>query len=143
MAESPAGVYSPSCTTITTTWKAFTIFCFFSLPHSLLKLNNNPLTFNLIRILSSQTRAQSTCTPLLHQLLKTKKPNPDTAELLSSLTPHSLNCRFWKDSCCCSCQRYKKNVSGNIALYSSSVKLCVNVVKDIWCSSIKFLAHKR
>ena len=120
---------SSSSSTIPATQRAFTIFCFFSLPQALLLLlSYNPLPFKLMRILSSQTRAQSTCTSSARLLLKTEKPCPETAESLSCLNPHSLNCRYGKDCWCCSYLHSEEGVPGDTTVYSSSTEPLLTVI---------------
>lgn len=145
MAESPAGVSSPSSTATTpVTWRAFIIFCFLSPPRPLLYLNNNSLPFNPVRILSSQTRTQGST---LHWCAEDQETKPCYCRELFSLHPHYFKCKYWKDSCHVAANTAKRMCQGiqyHIpVLLASAYGNCFSIVKDIWCSSTQFLAHKK
>lgn len=145
VAESPAGVHSPSSTaTLPTTLRAFTIFCSLSPPHPLLYLNDNSLPFNLFRILSSQTRTQRHAN---RWCAEDQEASPDTAGSCCSpyiLTASSANI---ERTICVAVYMIKRMCQGIQyyipVLLTAAYSNYLSIIKDIWCSSIQFLAHKK
>lgn len=80
-------------------------------------------------------------------VLKTKKPNPDSAGSCCSpdiLTASSANI---ERTVCVAVNMIKRMCQGIqyyiSVLLTSAYSNYLSIIKDIWCSSIQFLAHKK